>query len=139
MMLWTQNSDYFEHISSFNHHSFNKHNLVLFTRCLFFGSRPCFHASHQGEVSIHSYNLLIFLLSFDINGICFFQNPLPPKELHFIHNPLTSQKKTFEQDFKWFTKLTFCQIRMRDSPTCTPTNLWVAKYKYDENTYFLFV
>ena len=33
--------------------------------------------------------VLCFLLSFDYNGICFLQYPLPPEELGINHNQLT--------------------------------------------------
>jgi len=70
----------------------------LNTSPVHFGSVEAYRTTCRMGSSQENYPCVIFsyfLLSFDINGIRFFQNPLPPKELHFIHNPLTSQKSFF--------------------------------------------
>ena len=47
------------------------------------------HATHKGVVSITVIISIISCCFLTINGFCFFWYSLPPRELGFIHNPLT--------------------------------------------------
>ena len=89
-------------------------------------------------VSVHSYFISVYLpmcLSAIITAFAFLRIPLSSKELGFIHNPLTIQKKVWTVG--GLTKLTSYQIRIRYDSVCTPTELRAVKYKYSVSIYFL--